>query len=64
MTGVVERHLGSAVDAHNFCAPGKSRTREEAVKVILIYGQHTLEEGRRVFSLRLKLILPAFKGTC
>jgi hypothetical protein len=40
--GVVEHHLGSAVDAHKFCAPGKSRTREEAVKVILVYGQQLL----------------------
>jgi hypothetical protein len=45
--GVVEHHLGSAVDAHKFCAPGKSRTREEAVKVILIYGQQTIDVRRR-----------------
>ena len=45
--GVVEHHLGHAVDAHKFCAPGKSRTREEAVKVILIYGQQTIDERRR-----------------
>ena len=45
--GVVEHHLGSAVDAHKFCAPGKSRTREEAVKIILICGQQTIDERRR-----------------
>jgi hypothetical protein len=46
--GVVEHHLGHAVDSHKFCAPGKSRTREEAVTVILVYGQRTINETPRV----------------
>jgi hypothetical protein len=41
----VEHHLGHAVDAHKFCAPGMSRTREEAVTVILVYGQRTINKA-------------------
>jgi hypothetical protein len=43
--GVVEDHFGHAVDAHKFCAPGQSTTREEAVTVILLYGQQTINKA-------------------
>ena len=39
--GVVE-HL--AVDDHLFCAPGRSTTRDEAVKVIVVFGQRIINE--------------------
>ena len=50
--GVVEHYLGHAVDSHKFYAPGKSRTREEAVTVILVYGQRTINETPRVLHKR------------
>lgn len=43
--GVVEHDLRHAIDIHTFCVPGKSATRDEAVKVILAYGQRLLDEG-------------------
>ncbi len=41
--GVVEHHLGYAVDDHLFCAPGRSTTRAEAVKVIVVYGKGIID---------------------
>ncbi|HAH66880.1 MAG TPA: hypothetical protein DCL72_15725 [Rhizobiales bacterium] len=36
---VEEDHLAHAVDDHVFRVPGKSATRDEAVKVVLVHGK-------------------------
>jgi hypothetical protein len=43
--GVVERHLGDAANDHLFCAPGRSATRDRAVKAIVACGRRIIDDG-------------------
>ena len=42
--GLVEQNLPYIVDNHTFSAPGKSATREEALKVILAHGKQLIDD--------------------
>lgn len=42
--GVVEHHLSYAVNDHLFCAPGRSATRDGAVKAIVACGRRIIDE--------------------
>jgi hypothetical protein len=42
--GLVEQDLRYVVDDHMFSAPGKSATREEAVKVIRAHGKQIIDD--------------------
>src|SRR5713101_9612233 len=42
--GRVQHDLHHAVDHHMFSAPGKSATRDDAVKVILAHGKQIIDE--------------------
>jgi hypothetical protein len=42
--GLVKHDLRHAVDDHLFCAPGRSAHRNQAVKVIVAYGQRIIDE--------------------
>jgi hypothetical protein len=44
--GVVQQHLGYAVDDHLFCAPGRSLTRDAAIKAIVVCGRRIIDEQR------------------
>jgi hypothetical protein len=44
--GVVQHHLGYAVDDDLFCAPGRSLTRDAAVKAIVVLGRRIIDERR------------------
>jgi hypothetical protein len=42
--GLVEQDLAYTVDDHTFSAPGKSATREEALKIILAHGKQLIDD--------------------
>ena len=46
---VVENHLGSPVDDH-FCAPGRSATRDGAVKAIVACGRRIIDERLQLYA--------------